>query len=341
MASVEIKNTEGPAIPLAEGKPEIDGSSPQDMKNTEFKRRPRRKVAKFRTIPRSPTTDKENKGHRMVKGMRQRTTSVSSVTSTRSQRRGGKSGRRRTNSEASSISEASEASPLRKLRDTVMEKFEKKGLNLLNSFIKNRMELAKFDNTTNFLERCDVLQLVPNKYRLSNAHIKNTKHVIRELDRYSYNIMFADLKYNRKRRFQVNKLLSEKEDRMREMFGAELVTEILQVAGEAFDRRFNRIRDQQAKIYESLLKEYEITDQEKAEGEERLKRMEEREKTRQERRAQEKLAEGQADEKAGGDDKPSQKDADVKPSEDAEKSSPAVDAEKTEDSKDKKDESKE
>lgn len=46
-----------------------------------------------------------------------------------------------------------------------MEKYEKKGLNLLNSFIKNRMELAKYENTTNFLERCDSLQLVPNKYR--------------------------------------------------------------------------------------------------------------------------------------------------------------------------------
>lgn len=100
--------------------------------------------------------------------------------------------------------------------------------------------------------------------------------------------MFADLKYNRKRRLQVNKLLVEKEKKMREMFGDELAEEILQVASEAFERRSNRIREQQAKIFDSLIKEYGITEEEMAEGEERLKRMKERERIRQERRAQEK-----------------------------------------------------
>lgn len=63
------------------------------------------------------------------------------------------------------VCRAGELSPMRKLRETITEKFQKKGLNLLNSYIKNRMELAKFDNTTGFLEKCDALQVVPNKYR--------------------------------------------------------------------------------------------------------------------------------------------------------------------------------
>ncbi|OQR71025.1 hypothetical protein BIW11_11251 [Tropilaelaps mercedesae] len=298
MASVELKTTETPETPetpeCLDHKAEVDGVL-LDVKTTETGRRPRKKAARFRKIPRSPVDDKENKGARLAGGGRQRTTSVSSVASGRSQRRGGKPSRRRTASEASAMSETSETSPMRKLRDHVMELFEKRGLNLLNSYIKNRMELAKFENTTGFLERCDSLRIVPNKYRLSNTRIKNTKHVIQTLDRFSFNLMFADLKYNRKRRLQVSKLLAEKNEKMRDIFGEELVAEILQVAGEAFNRRFNRIRDQQAKIFESLLKEYKITEEEKAEGEERLRRMEERERSRLEKRGQEKQSAGKGD----------------------------------------------
>lgn len=104
--------------------------------------------------------------------------------------------------------------------------------------------------------------------------------------------MFADLKYNRKRRLQVNKLLGEKEMKMRDIFGDRLSEEILQVSSEAFERRSNRIRDQQSKIFDSLIKEYGITDEELIEGEERLKRRRERERSRLERRLQDKQQQG-------------------------------------------------
>lgn len=161
--------------------------------------------------------------------------------------------------------------------------------------------------------------------RLPNLHIKNTKHVIKTLDRYSFSIMFADLKYNRKRRLQVKKLLLEKEEKMREMFGEELSTEILQVAGDAFERRSNRIHEQQTKIFDSLLKEYGITEEEKAEGEERLKRMKERERIRQERRAQEKEG-GDLHKVDGGKDKEAipVEDGQLSDKEGQEDSSPAV-----------------
>lgn len=90
---------------------------------------------------------------------------------------------------------------------------------------------------------------------------------------------------------------------MRTMFGDDLVTEILKVSNEAFERRFNRIREQQTKIFESLLKEYGIAEDERAESEERLNRIKERERTRQEKRVQEKLRVGDKEGKNEEDDK--------------------------------------
>lgn len=306
MASVELQIPETLEAPkVLDRTADTEGVSNDTKNNTESKHRSRRQSSRFRKIPRSNVDMKETKSSRSSKGSRARTTSVSSVASGRSQRRGGKPSRRRTTSEASAVSEVGETSPLRKLRDAVMDKHQKKGLNLLNSYIKNRIELAKFENTTSFLERCDAYGIVPNKYRLVNPNLKNTKLVLRTLDRFSFQLMFLDLKYHRKRRFQVNKLLGEKENRMREMFSADLVEEIMQVAQESFSKRSNRIREQQAKIFDALLKEFEITDAEKAECEQRLKRAAEREKVRQERRALEREQKGgettKHSEKAAGD----------------------------------------
>jgi len=221
----------------------------------------RRRSNAFRNIPRGkPDNNKEKTGSRgsegepKRKGGRPRTPSESSVAG-KGRRR---TARRRTTSEASGASESSELPPLRKLRDAILEKYEKKGLNLLNSFVKNKLDLAKFANNNAFLTRCNVMQVVPAKYRLFNSNIKNTKQVIRTLDRFSVLIMQSDMRYHRTRKNQVTKLLETKEQQMKELFSEDAYEEIIKYVSETYELRFTRLREQQVKMFEALLKEYGI-----------------------------------------------------------------------------------
>lgn len=51
------------------------------------------------------------------------------------------------------------------LKDTVTEKFDKKGRTLLDSYLKNRREMVTFESKTKFLQQCKAYEVVPMPYR--------------------------------------------------------------------------------------------------------------------------------------------------------------------------------
>ena len=53
----------------------------------------------------------------------------------------------------------------RELRDKLVEKFGRQGLNHFNSYLKNQIELAKFKTMNDFLVRCHALSVLPSQYR--------------------------------------------------------------------------------------------------------------------------------------------------------------------------------
>ena len=54
---------------------------------------------------------------------------------------------------------------MKSLKETVTEKYEKKGRNLLDSYLKNRKELASFDCKAKHLQHCKAFEVVPVPYR--------------------------------------------------------------------------------------------------------------------------------------------------------------------------------
>jgi len=145
----------------------------------------------------------------------------------------------------------------------IEEHYEKRQLNLVNSYIKNKMDLAKFANNNAFLTRCSVMQVVPPKYRLSCDHIRNTRQVIRLIDRFSILCMEADMRYNKLRRNQINQVIEKKEQLLNELLKEEDAVKVKDVVNEAYEAKFLRVREQQMKAFEDLLKEYEISPREK------------------------------------------------------------------------------
>jgi len=206
----------------------------------------------FRKIPRAlPTTQKpEGKGRR-------RTQSASSNTSSGGRKRLN-STRRRNASESSTASEAYNHAPMKKLREMIQEKYERKGLNMLNGYIKNKLNMAKFINNTAFLTRCRIMQVVPVCYRLNCDKIRNTRDVIRLLDRFSCQLMESDLHHNKVRKHQVGPLLIRKEQQLKEVFSDDDFVHVIDTVKEAYETKFNRIKDSQIKNINALFKEYEI-----------------------------------------------------------------------------------
>lgn len=128
---------------------------------------------------------------------------------------------------------------IRMLRELVMLKHHKEGRNLLNSYIKYRMEMARMESWSKFLQHCKMLSVVPTRFRLKNFQMKKSEFLVRILDRYSNQIMRADMRLIRKRTTQLSRIIAEKVQRMRLLFGEQLLREALEVTDKAYRRRMS------------------------------------------------------------------------------------------------------
>jgi len=267
------------------------------------RRRYARRQRNFRRIPRASSATRKQEGN---KG-RRRTASTSSNASNGGRKRLN-SHRRRNVSESSNVSEAASHAPLKKLREMILQKFDRKGLNMLNGYIKNKLSMAKFANNNAFLVRCRVMEVVPVCYRQECGKIRNTREVIRILDRFSVLLMEADLHYNKLRKRQVSQFLINKEQQLRELFDEEVFTQVVGVVKDAYETKFNRIKDAQRKNFDALLKEYGIVirnkDEKTAENAEKTAITEDdvaKEKTEDTQADGDGPAKEKEDSKAGGD----------------------------------------
>lgn len=188
---------------------------------------------------------------------------------------------------------------MKALKESVTEKYEKKGRNLLDSYLKNRRELVNFESKTKFLQQCKAFEVVPMPYRLTNFNIKNTKVIRRILDKFSLQLMFADLNYCRKRCDQIKKLLAERLDIMKELIDEKLAAEIFAAADETCQRRARQLQDRHDETFKNLVEEYKLTNEDLDAAAERLKLFEQLDKERHERRLQKQQEKDQkGDEKA-------------------------------------------
>ncbi|XP_003743794.1 uncharacterized protein LOC100900687 [Galendromus occidentalis] len=252
-----------------------------------------------RTIPREQPSVKE---HSRKRPQRRRN---DSEMSSRPHRR---SPRHRHVSEVSSVTESSkDASPMKTLKDTVTEKYDKKGRTLLDSYLKNRWELVSFEGKTKFLQQCKAYEVVPMPYRLTNYNIKNTKVICRILDKFSLQLMFADLNYCRKRCEQIKKLLAERTELMKAMFDESLMTEISAAVEESSQRRSKQLQDRHDESFKHLEQEYNLSSEDIEAAMERLKLFEQIDKERLERRLQR-----QQEKEQKGEEKP-EKPAEAEP----------------------------
>jgi len=182
------------------------------------------------------------------------------------------------------------------LKDSVTERYDKKGRTLLDSYLKNCREMVNFESKTKFLQQCKAYEVVPMSYRLTNFNIKNTKVIRRILDKFSLQLMFADLNYCRKRCEQIKKLLAERTALMKEMFDEKLFSETIQVAQESSERRSQQLQVRHADSFKSLVAEYKLSEEDLKAGAERLALFDQLDKERHERRAQKQQERVQKDE---------------------------------------------
>lgn len=134
--------------------------------------------------------------------------------------------------------------------------------------------------------------------------------MIRVLDSFSVRAMITDMNYSRKRCGQIRKLLAERIELLNKEFDEETRNEIFKICDEAYMKRFSQIQEQKAKLFNALIQEYKLSEEDIVAGEERLKVIEQSEKEREQRRQQKReeraqqLAEQKAQQEAEKNDEP-------------------------------------
>ncbi|XP_075535737.1 uncharacterized protein LOC142571345 [Dermacentor variabilis] len=154
------------------------------------------------------------------------------------------------------------------LKRHLRKAYGRRPMELVSRYFRAIFDLAAYANKAAFLARCRATRVVPPDYRVECRDIKNTRHIVRILDKCSYKLMLADLDYNRMRKVQVSRLLELLHEKLEKALTPEDLRNVLALSKAKYEKIFEATREQQRSLFTELLKEYEINAKEEGENEE-------------------------------------------------------------------------
>ncbi|XP_050051664.1 uncharacterized protein [Dermacentor andersoni] len=154
------------------------------------------------------------------------------------------------------------------LKRHLRKAYGRRPMELVSRYFRAIFDLAAYANKAAFLARCRATRVVPPDYRVECRDIKNTRHIVRILDKCSYKLMLADLDYNRMRKVQVSRLLELLHEKLEKALSPEDLHNVLALSKAKYEKIFEATREQQRSLFTELLKEYEINAKEEGENEE-------------------------------------------------------------------------
>ncbi|KAH7977369.1 hypothetical protein HPB49_001095 [Dermacentor silvarum] len=153
------------------------------------------------------------------------------------------------------------------LKRHLRKAYGRRPMELVSRYFRAIFDLAAFANKAAFLARCRATRVVPPDYRVECREIKNTRHIVRILDKCSYKLMLADLEYNRMRKVQVSRLLELLHQKLEKVLTAEDLENVLSLSKAKYENIFEATRNRQRTLFTELLKEYEISGKEEEDSE--------------------------------------------------------------------------
>lgn len=153
------------------------------------------------------------------------------------------------------------------LKRHLRKAYGRRPMELVSRYFRAIFDLSAYANKAAFLARCRAMRVVPADYRVECPDIKNTRHVIRILDKCSYKLMLADLDYNRMRKVQVSRLLELLHQKLAKVLSHEDLHSVLALSKTKYENIFEVTREQQRGLFADLLKEYQINGKEEEESE--------------------------------------------------------------------------
>ncbi|XP_077548047.1 uncharacterized protein LOC144160728 [Haemaphysalis longicornis] len=133
--------------------------------------------------------------------------------------------------------------------------YGRRPMRLVNRYFRFMFNLAVFSSNVTYLTRCRTLRVVPREYRAECPDIKNTHRVARILDDCSYQLMVADLKYNRKRKLQVSRFVERLLEKLEEVMSPEDLGSVVALASSKYKDVLGISRDEQRYMFAELLTE--------------------------------------------------------------------------------------
>ncbi|KAL1424745.1 hypothetical protein MTO96_019890 [Rhipicephalus appendiculatus] len=153
------------------------------------------------------------------------------------------------------------------LKRHLRKTYGRRPMELVSRYFRAIFDLSAYANKAAFLARCRAMRVVPTDYRVDCPDIKNTRNVVRILDKCSYKLMLADLDYNRMRKVQVSRLLELLHQKLAKALSHDDLHSVLALSKAKYENIFEATREQQRATFADLLKEYKISGKEVVEEE--------------------------------------------------------------------------